>query len=127
MATIIASTANATAHLVENPAQTHANTLLILQNCAVDNTVFDMCGLNERQKLALIRLGINSLAKLRLLGKDRSAIQLLNKPIVILSLARGGTEFGINVITALAALVRFHDDRRRLSLAMDPANLRPRS
>jgi hypothetical protein len=42
---------------------------------------------------------------------------------------RGGTEFGINAIaaivintiTALAAVVRFYDDRRRLNLPMDPA------
>ena len=59
--------------------------------------------------------------KLRLLGKDRSAIQALTKPISTLTLARGGTEFGINIITALAALVRFYDDRRRLNLGMDAA------
>jgi hypothetical protein len=81
--------------------------------------VFVVCGLNERQKLALIRQGVNSIANLRLLGKDRAAIQALIKPIVALAVNRGGTEFGFNIMTSLAALVRFYNDRHRLNLAMD--------
>jgi hypothetical protein len=71
--------------------------------------------------LALIRQGINLIAKLQLLRKDCLAIQVLIKPILMLSLMHGGTEFGINIIMALAALVWFYDDRRRLSLGMGAA------
>jgi hypothetical protein len=122
MAANITNAAEATAHLVENPMPNAVNTALIFQFCPAVNAVFAVCGLNECQKLALIRQGINSIAKLRLLGKDRSAIQALIKPITTLSLIHGRTEFGINIITALAALVRFYDDRRRLSLGMGVAH-----
>ena len=36
-------------------------------------------------------------------------------------MTRGGTEFEINAITALAVVVWFYDDRRRLNFPMDPA------
>jgi hypothetical protein len=88
----ITNAAEATSHLVENPVPNAANTVLIFQFCPAVNAVFAVCGLNERQKLALIRQGINSIAKLRLLGKDRSAIQALIKPITTLSLIRGGNK-----------------------------------
>jgi hypothetical protein len=116
MAANITNVTEANAHLVENPVPNAANTALIFQCCPAVNGVFGICGLNERQKLALICQGINLIAKLRLLGKDRSTIQALIKLISTLSLIRGGTEFGINIISALAALVRFYDDRHRLSL-----------
>jgi hypothetical protein len=110
MAANITNAAEATSHLVENPVPNATNTVLIFQFCPAVNAVFAVCGLNKRQKLALIRQGINLIAKLQLLGKDRSAIQALIKLIATLSLIRSGTEFGINIITALAALVRFYDD-----------------
>jgi hypothetical protein len=116
MAAVIANMSDATEHLVETPVPTNANTLQIFQVCAAVDAVFGICGLNVRQKLALIHQGVNLIAKLRLLGRDRVAIQTLIKPIVSLPLNRGGTEFSINIVTALAALVRFYDDRRRLGL-----------
>jgi hypothetical protein len=122
MAANITNASEATAHHVENPVPNAANMALIFQCCPAVNAVFGICGLNERQKLALIRQGINSIAKLRLLGKDRSAIQALIKPISTLSLICGRTEFRINIITALAALVRFYDDCCCLSLGMGARN-----
>jgi hypothetical protein len=122
MAANIVTAADATAHLVDNPVPNVANTALILQCCPAVNAVFVVCGLNGRQKLALIRQGINSIARLRLLGKDRAAVQALIKPIAALAVNRGGTEFGINIMTALAALVRFYDDRRRLNMPLLPAD-----
>jgi hypothetical protein len=120
MNVIIVTPSDATTHLVETPVPGAATVLRIFQRCAAVDADFMVCGLNERQKLALIRHGVNTIAKLWLLGKDRSAIQTLAKPIVALPLNRGGCEFGLNIITALAALVRFYDDRRRLSLTLDP-------
>jgi hypothetical protein len=119
MAANIANPTQATAHLMEHPTPNVANTALVFQACAAVNTVFNVCGLHDRHKLALIRQGVNSIAKLRLLGKDRAAIQLMIKPISTLAVNRGGAEFGLNTITALAALVQFYDDRRRLGLPMD--------
>jgi hypothetical protein len=113
MAAIIANMSDATEHLVETPIPTNTNTLRIFQVCAAVDAVFGICGLNVRRKLALIRQGVNSIAKLRLLGRDRAAIQTLIKPIVSLPLNHGGTKFVINIVTALAALVRFYDDRRQ--------------
>jgi hypothetical protein len=115
----IANATQATAHLVEHPAPNAAITALILQCCPAVDAVFAVCGLNERQKLALIRQGVNTIANLRLIGKDQPAIQTMIKPISALTVNSGGTEFGLNIITALAALVRFYDDRRRLGLPMD--------
>jgi hypothetical protein len=42
--------------------------LVIFQVCIAVVTVFDVCALNPRQKLALLRQGINTIPKLQLLG-----------------------------------------------------------
>jgi hypothetical protein len=116
MVAVIANMSDATEHLVETPIPTNTNTLWIFQVCATVDAVFSICGLNVRQKLALICQGVNSIAKLRLLGRDRAAIQTLIKPIVSLLLNRGGTKFSINIVPGLAALVWFYDDCCRLGL-----------
>ena len=68
---VLNTPAEASAHLIEHPLPNDASTLMILQACAPVNTVYDVCGCNVRQKLALIRLGINTIANLRLLGKTK--------------------------------------------------------
>jgi hypothetical protein len=77
MDAVLASPANVTAYLSENPVPNPANTLVIFQVCVVIVTVCDMCALNERQKLALLRQGINTIPKLQLLGTKRD--DLFNK------------------------------------------------
>jgi thiamine monophosphate synthase len=62
MAANITKATEATAHLVENPLPNAANMALIFQCCPAVIGVFGICGLNERQKLALICQGINSIA-----------------------------------------------------------------
>jgi hypothetical protein len=61
MAANITNAAEATANLVENPVPNAVNTALIFQFCPTVNVVFGICGLNKRQKLALICQGINSI------------------------------------------------------------------
>lgn len=116
----ITSPSDATTFLAEHPTPNGPDTLVIFVNCPAVNATFDICGLSVRQKLALIRQGVNTIAKLRLLGRNRKAILETVKPISALTVNRGGVEFGINIITALAALVRFYDDRRRINAPLDP-------
>ena len=112
MALILANPADATAYLIEQPVPNNAETLTILQTCNDANTIFETCSCSTRQKLALIRQGVHSIAKLRLLGRDRKAIQDMVKPITTLPVNHGGTEFTINIVTALTAAVQFYEDQR---------------
>jgi hypothetical protein len=118
-ATVIANAHDATALLVEKPVPTNANTLRIFQVCGEADGVFRICGLNKRQKLAMIQQGVNSVAKLQLLRRDQAAIQVLIKPIAVLPLNCGGTEFGINIIMVLAAVIWFYDDHHCLGMAIN--------
>jgi hypothetical protein len=68
MALVTANLADVTVYLSENPVPNPANTLVIFQVCIAVNTVFDVCALNPRQKLALLRQGINTIPKLQLFG-----------------------------------------------------------
>lgn len=119
MAHIINDPTGATTYLTTHEAfPNNANTLRIFQVCASVDTVFDTCGLTVRQKLSLIRQGINTVPRLRLLGTTYESIRNSLKPIMALPVTRGGCEFGINIITSLAALTSFYQDRRRRGLLL---------
>lgn len=120
MAHLIMNPTSATAFLTTNMTPNLPNTVAILHVCAAVNSVFDVCGLTDTQKLALIRQGINTMARLRLLGCTCDEIRNSLKPVMALSRARGGCEFSINIITSLAALSGFYRDCRRRGLPLDP-------
>jgi hypothetical protein len=60
MALVLANLADATVYLSDNPVPYPANTLVIFQVCIAVNTIFDVCALNPRQKLALLCQGMTS-------------------------------------------------------------------
>lgn len=122
MALVLADPEACTTHLVEHPVPGANDVLQILNVCGDVDAVFITCGLNDRQKIALIRQGVNTIGRLRLLGRTRKTIQEMVKPLSTLAVNRGGTEFGLNIVTHLTALVQFFVDRRRLSLPLDPAS-----
>ena len=106
----------ATAWLVLNPRPNDANTLTVLAACAEADSVFDTCGLLTVQKLALIRQGVNSIAKLRLLGSDRKSVLESLKPVTALPVNRGGCEFGLDIVTNLTAAGMYFEDCRNRDL-----------
>ena len=120
MAHLIVNPTSATAYLTDNVAPNLPDTVAILHVCSPVNSVFDVCGLTDRQKLALIRQGINTMASLRLLGNTCDEIRDSLKPVMSLRANRGGCEFSINTITSLAALSSFYRDCRRRGLPLDP-------
>ena len=112
-ALVLANPSAATSWLVNHPNPSDAQALVVFQTCPEAEAVFATCGCTMRQKLALIRQGINSIAKLRLLGKTREKVFEVLKPTTTLPVNRGGCEFGIDVTTALTAATLFFEDRRR--------------
>jgi hypothetical protein len=97
----------------DNPVLTPANTLVIFQVCVAVDTVFDLCALNARQKLALLHQGINTIPKLQLLGTKQDDLFNKLKPSTLLPLNRGGCEFTIDAVTNLTALVLFYKDHKQ--------------
>jgi hypothetical protein len=120
MALVLARPADATVYLAENPVPNPANTLRIFQLCVAVDTVFHVCALNTRQKLALLRQGINTIPKLQLLGTKQDDLFNKLKPSTSLPLNRGGCEFTIDAVTNLTALVLFYKDRKRFGQPLHP-------
>jgi hypothetical protein len=110
MALVLASPANATVYLSDNPVLTPANTLVIFQVFVAVDTVFDVCALNAHQKLALLCQGINTIPKLQLLGTKQDDLSNKLKPLTLLPLNCGGHEFTIDAVTSLTTLVLLYKD-----------------
>jgi hypothetical protein len=77
MALVLANLADATVYLADNPVPNPANTLVIFKVGIAVTAIFYICALNARQKLALLRQGINTIPKLQLLGTKQD--NLFNK------------------------------------------------
>jgi hypothetical protein len=110
----VSAPSDATRHKIH---PTNANMLRIFQRCSAVDAVFF--------------IGLMTARSWHWSGSRKGPIgnpnaDQANRGIPVIC---GGTEFGINAITAiginaitaLAAVVRFYDDRRRLNLPMDPA------
>ena len=117
-APVLAIPADATVFLIEHPSPTAANTLQIFQTCAAINTVLDVCGCTPRQKIALIRQGVNTIRRLRILGRTRSEIQDALKPYMTLPVNHGGCVFELITASSLAAAVGFYEDHRQHNLPL---------
>eukprot|EP00934_Nitzschia_sp_Nitz4_P008717 Nitzschia sp. Nitz4//scaffold49_size126201//72592//73485//NITZ4_003647-RA/size126201-processed-gene-0.99-mRNA-1//-1//CDS//3329553164//8707//frame0 len=68
----------------------------------------------------LIRQGVNSIPALRLLGETPDVVRTNLKAIVTLPVAHGGTEFGLNIVTGLAAARKYFLDLKRTGSPLDP-------
>jgi hypothetical protein len=105
MALVLANLTDATVYLLDNPVPTPTNTLIIFHMYIVVTTVFDVCALNARQKLALLRQGINTIPKLQLLGTKKDKLFNKLRPLTSLPLNRCRCEFTIDAVTNLTPLV----------------------
>jgi hypothetical protein len=90
------------------PLCTYQRTLY--QDLGYFPSVFDVCALNPRQKLALLRQGINTIPKLQLLGTKQDDLFNKLKLSTLLPLNHGRCEFTIDMVTNLTVLVLFYKD-----------------
>ena len=111
---------DATLFLAETPVPNLPTQNAILQACEEVNDLYDTCGLVRRQKIAMIRQGLNSLENIHFLGRTKKAVIDTLKAVQTIPRNQGGCEFGVHVIINLAALVRFFEDRKRRGQQLDP-------
>ena len=121
MALVVNNPTDATTWLAQNPRPNDGNALIVFAACGAINSVFDTCGLLDAQKLALIRQGVNTPAKLRLLGTNRKSVLENLKPVASLPVTRGGCEFGLDIVSNLTAASLYFEDRRNRGMALNPA------
>jgi hypothetical protein len=120
MALVLANLADGTVYLLDNPVPSPTNTLVTFQVCIAVTSIFDICALNARQKLALLHQGINTIPKLQLLGTKQDDLFNKLKPSTSLPLNCGSYEFTIDSVTNLTALVLFCEDHRQFGQTPNP-------